>query len=74
MSDITICSTTDCPLQNRCYRKRAAPNPDRQSTARFEWVAVGTQVACEHHLPIWRTRATDKTNIDPGSGEANDGR
>jgi len=37
MADITMCSTTDCPLSKTCYRKLACTNEHWQSYCAFSW-------------------------------------
>lgn len=31
MPDITMCSSEQCPIRQRCYRHEAKPNPYRQA-------------------------------------------
>jgi hypothetical protein len=35
MADITKCSTLDCPLADKCYRKTAVSNPYQQAWGNF---------------------------------------
>jgi len=38
MPDISLCTNTDCPLKEVCYRQTAVPNPYRQSYSKFKLV------------------------------------
>lgn len=48
MPDITMCSNSECPFRNHCYRFRAVPS-EYQSYTRFEPDADGR---CESYIEI----------------------
>jgi len=52
MADITMCSSTDCPLETLCYRKTAIVNEYWQSYSQFLYDrgADGT-VSCKGYYP-----------------------
>lgn len=47
MADITKCSTEDCPLVDKCYRKTAVSNPYRQAWSNFPVV----KGKCDFYIP-----------------------
>jgi hypothetical protein len=54
MPDITICTNSDCPIYNCCYRASCQPGEYRQSYARFEPQKKdkASKVECEMHMPM----------------------
>ena len=59
MADITLCTNTDCPLREGCYRFTAKPDPLWQSYARFDYSQrvvkhdghpVDHHVWCDHFI------------------------
>jgi hypothetical protein len=48
MADITKCSTEDCPLASKCYRKTAISDPYRQAWGNFP--VVGNK--CDFFISI----------------------
>lgn len=47
MADITMCTSIDCPLAKKCYRKLAAKNLYYQSFAEFKH----ENDKCEGYIP-----------------------
>lgn len=45
MPDITMCTNTDCPLRDQCYRFKAEPSM-MQSYQRFD------EVECKFYIPV----------------------
>ena len=46
MPDIAMCTTTDCPQKEKCYRYTAIPSY-WQSYSLFEWQKVGSKITCD---------------------------
>ena len=48
MPDISMCSSEQCPIKNKCYRYMAEPNEHWQSYSNFY-----TEIEpCSHYTPI----------------------
>jgi hypothetical protein len=49
MPDISMCTNTQCPLSNECYRYRATPNLEWQAYGGFKPNEDGT---CDHFIEM----------------------
>jgi len=50
MPDITMCSNSNCPQRNSCYRAQATPNPLWQSYSLYIYDDVS---GCEDYIKYW---------------------
>ena len=55
MADITICTSTECPQRETCYRAQATPDTQWQSYSNFEYVC-NEDTCFQDYWPILESR------------------